>query len=76
MWAVKGSADVRGQPQLYPLPPDPPEPQPVRSRRAWGKIPYEERFRRQRRELLDAAAALAIERGVAGTSIASIITRA
>jgi hypothetical protein len=30
---------------------------PAASRRAWGKVPYEERFRRQRRDLLDAAAA-------------------
>jgi AcrR family transcriptional regulator len=46
------------------------------SRRAWGKIPYAERFRRQRRDLLDAAAGLAAEHGVAGTSVASITTAA
>lgn len=61
---------------LYPAPPAPPEPTPPTNRRAWGKIPYEERFRQQHRELLDAAAALAIERGVAGTSIAAITTHA
>ena len=61
---------------IYPVPPELPEPEPRTSRRAWGKIPYEERFRQQRRELLDAAAALAAEKGVAGTSIASITTQA
>lgn len=60
----------------YPSPPELPEPNPTASRRAWGKIPYEERFRRQRRDLLDAAAALAAEHGVAGTSVASITSAA
>jgi AcrR family transcriptional regulator len=60
----------------YPSPPELPEPNPTTSRRAWGKIPYEERFRRQRRDLLDAAAALAAEHGVAGTSVASITAAA
>lgn len=65
--------------QLHPELPSPPEtrePAPSGSRRAWGKIPYEERFRRQRRDLLDAAAALAVEHGVVGTSVASITSRA
>jgi AcrR family transcriptional regulator len=61
---------------LYPVPPELPEPEPPTSRRAWGKIPYEERFRQQHRELLDAAATLAAERGVAGTSVASITAHA
>jgi len=60
----------------YTVPPEPPEPTPTTSRRAWGKIPYEERFRRQRHNLLEAAASLAAERGIAGTSIASIATQA
>jgi AcrR family transcriptional regulator len=60
----------------YPSLPEVPEPNPVAQRRAWGKIPYEERFRRQRRDLLDAAAALAAEHGVAGTSVASITSAA
>jgi AcrR family transcriptional regulator len=60
----------------YPAPPEVPEPTPRTSRRAWAKIPYELRFRRQRRDLLDAAAALAAEHGVAGTSIASITSTA
>jgi AcrR family transcriptional regulator len=60
----------------YPSPPDVPEPTPTTSRRAWAKIPYEERFRRQRRALLDAAAVLAAEHGVAGTSVASITSAA
>jgi AcrR family transcriptional regulator len=60
----------------YPSPPELPEPSPATSRRAWGKIPYPERFRRQRRDLLDAAAGLAAEHGVAGTSVASITTAA
>jgi AcrR family transcriptional regulator len=60
----------------YPSQPGFPEPIPAASRRAWGKVPYEERFRRQRRDLLDAAAALAAEHGVAGTSVASITTAA
>lgn len=59
-----------------PSPPELPEPTPQTSRRAWAKVPYEERFRRQRRDLLDAAAGLAIEHGVAGTSVASITTAA
>jgi AcrR family transcriptional regulator len=60
----------------YPSPPELPEPTPTATRRAWAKVPYEERFRRQRRDLLDAAAALAAEQGVAGTSIASITSAA
>jgi len=60
----------------YPVPPEVSEPDPPVSRRAWGKIPYDERFRQQRRDLLDAAADLAAERGVAGTSVASITTQA
>jgi AcrR family transcriptional regulator len=59
-----------------PEPPEFPEPTPATSRRAWAKIPYEERFRRQRRDLLDAAAVLAAQQGVAGTSIASITSSA
>jgi len=60
----------------YPSPPEFPEPSPTASRRAWGKITYEERFRRQRRDLLDAAGVLAAEYGVAGTSVASITSAA
>jgi len=60
----------------YPSPPAFPEPTPTTSRRAWARIPYEERFRRQRRDLLDAAAVLAAEHGVAGTSVASITSAA
>jgi AcrR family transcriptional regulator len=60
----------------YPAPPEVPEPIPAASRRAWGKIPYEERFRRQRRDLLTAASVLAAEHGVAGTSVASITSAA
>jgi AcrR family transcriptional regulator len=60
----------------YPSPPEHPEPGPATSRRAWGKISYEERFRRQRLALLDAAALLAAEHGVAGTSVASITSSA
>lgn len=60
----------------YPSPAQFPEPSPATSRRAWGKIPYEQRFRRQRRDLLDAAAALAAEHGVAGTTVASITSAA
>ncbi len=60
----------------YPSLPELPEPNPAMSRRAWGKIPYEQRFRRQRRDLLDAAAALAAEHGVAATSVASITSAA
>ncbi len=60
----------------YPSPAELPEPNPAISRRAWGKVPYEQRFRRQRRDLLDAAAVLAAEHGVAGTSVASITSAA
>lgn len=60
----------------FPSPPELPEPAPRASRRAWAKVPYEQRFRRQRRDLLDAAAALAIDHGVAGTSVASITSAA
>lgn len=60
----------------FPSPPELPEPIPRASRRAWAKVPYEQRFRRQRRDLLDAAAALAADHGVAGTSVASITSAA
>lgn len=60
----------------HPSPPEPAGPGPAASRRAWGKIPYADRFRRQRRDLLDAAALLAAEHGVAGTSVASITSAA
>lgn len=60
----------------YPLPPELPEPDPPTSRRAWGEIPYEQRFRRQRRDLLAAAGAIAAERGVAGTSVAAVASHA
>lgn len=60
----------------YPSPPELAEPSPATSRRSWGKISYEERFRRQRRDLLDAAAALAAEHGVAGTTVGGITSSA
>jgi AcrR family transcriptional regulator len=60
----------------YPSPAEFPELTPATARRAWGKVPYEQRFRRQRRDLLDAAAALAAEHGVAGTSVAGITSAA
>lgn len=60
----------------YPSPPELAEATPATSRRSWGKIPYEERFRRQRRDLLGAAATLAAENGVAGTSVGSITSSA
>jgi AcrR family transcriptional regulator len=59
-----------------PIPPEIPEPEPLIARRSWGKISYEDRFRRQRRALLDVAARLAAERGMGGTSVASIASDA
>lgn len=59
-----------------PSPPELPAPVPGTLRRAWAKVPYEQRFRRQRRDLLDAAAGLAVDHGVAGTSVARITSRA
>ena len=60
----------------FPSPPVLPEPMPSTSRRAWAKVPYEERFRRQRRDLLDAAAVLVADHGVAGTSVARVTSAA
>lgn len=59
-----------------PVPPELPEPAPATVRRAWRKVPYEQRFRRQRRDLLAAAARLAPERGIRGTSVAAIASGA
>lgn len=59
-----------------PSPPRVATPKPPTARRAWGKIPYEERFRTQRRDLLAAAETLGAEHGIAGTSVAEIVRHA
>lgn len=60
----------------WPAPPDVAEPQPAQPRRAWGKLPYEERYRRQRSDLLRSAARIATREGYAGTRIADIVSEA
>ncbi|MGH2808954.1 MAG: TetR/AcrR family transcriptional regulator [Actinomycetota bacterium] len=49
---------------------------PSRARRAWGKLPHEERFRRQRRDLLRAAAKLAGRYGYRDTHVSQIVSQA
>lgn len=49
---------------------------PERPRRAWGKVPHEERFNKQRRDLLRAAANLASRRGYHDTRLSDIVAEA
>ncbi len=49
---------------------------PARRRRAWGKVPHEDRFRSQRRELLRAASKIASKKGYQATHVADIVTEA
>lgn len=60
----------------WPVPPEIIEPKPSDSRRAWGKLPYEQRYRQQRQHLLDAAARIASRKGYQGTRIADVVAEA
>lgn len=60
----------------WPLPPTITEPAPPRKRRSWGKVSHTERFRRQRSDLLRAAARLVGRKGYEGTRVADIVTEA
>jgi AcrR family transcriptional regulator len=52
------------------------EPQPPRERRSWGKVSHSERYRKQRTDLLRAAARLAARTGYEGTRVADIVAEA
>jgi AcrR family transcriptional regulator len=56
--------------------PDTPLPTPPTVRRAWGKIPYEQRYRQQRQNLLQAAQDLGAEQGIGNTTISDIVRQA
>ena len=59
--------------------PDPPvveEATPARPRRAWAKVPHEQRYKQQRRDLLRAAAKLASRNGYHATRLADIVAEA
>lgn len=60
----------------WPMPQQVGEPRPPRRRRAWGKVSHEDRYRKQRRDLLRAAARLATRNGYAGTRVADIVAEA
>lgn len=60
----------------WPVPPDVVDPRPAEPRRSWGKLPHEERYRRQRRDLLRAAARLASRSGYQGTRVSDIVSEA
>lgn len=60
----------------WPLPPEIEEPAPPTERRSWGKVSHSERYRRQRRDLLRAAARLASREGYPGTRVADIVKEA
>lgn len=60
----------------WPVPPEVRDPSPRRQRRAWGKVSHEERYRRQRRDLLRAAGRLASRKGYEGTRVADIVAEA
>jgi AcrR family transcriptional regulator len=51
-------------------------PSPPTVRRAWGKIPYEQRYRQQRHNLLQAAEDLGAEHGIGNTTISDIVREA
>lgn len=60
----------------WPIPPEVGDPRPSEPKRSWGKMPHEERYRRQRRNLLRAAARLASRRGYHGTRVSDIVSEA
>ena len=60
----------------WPPLPDVQEPQPPRERRSWGKVSHSDRYRRQRRDLLRAAARLAVQKGYEGPRVADIVAEA
>ncbi len=63
-------------PTDWPIPPEVIEPEPARERRSWGKVSHSDRYRRQRRDLLRAAAALAAREGYEKTRVADIVAEA
>jgi len=63
-------------PTDWPIPPEVTEPEPARERRSWGKVSHSDRYRRQRRDLLRAAAALAAREGYEKTRVADIVAEA
>jgi AcrR family transcriptional regulator len=60
----------------WPTAPDVGEPAPPRTRRAWGKVPHEDRYRAQRGDLLRAAARLAARKGYARTRVSDLVAEA
>lgn len=60
----------------WPLLPQVEEPQPARERRSWGKVSHSDRYRKQRTDLLRAAARLAARTGYEGTRVADIVAEA
>ena len=60
----------------WPLLPEIEEPQPPRERRSWGKVSHSDRYRKQRTDLLRAAARLAARTGYEGTRVADIVAEA
>jgi AcrR family transcriptional regulator len=60
----------------WPVPTEVGEPEPPERRRAWGKLPHEERYKRQRRDLLRAAGRIASRSGYQGTRVADIVAEA
>ena len=60
----------------WPRLPEVTEPHPPRARRSWGKVAHSERYRRQRRDLLQAAGRLAGRKGYEGTRVADIVAEA
>jgi AcrR family transcriptional regulator len=73
---MRRSTIIRAMSTAWPAPPQEEEATPSRARRAWGKLPHEERFRRQRRDLLRAAAKLASRRGYQDTHVSEIVSEA
>lgn len=67
---------MRRTPSDWPSLPEVHEPAPPTRRRAWGKLPHEERYKRQRQDLLRAAARLAARQGYEGTRVADIVSEA
>ena len=60
----------------WPVPPVVEEATPPQRRRAWGKVSHEERFKKQRRALLRAAAKLASHKGYQAVRLSDIVTEA
>lgn len=60
----------------WPLLPRLEEPLPPSQRRSWGKVSHSDRYRKQRTDLLRAAARLAARTGYEGTRVADIVAEA